>query len=171
MTNRNGASVHRWAQASTWLGHDSVVTLRWPRIGIRLAGGPRSPEHWVLLEADAFVLPRWASLAADPNETQAHPTPRDITATQMEAVNAVFSRHLAWPPDSAPASRSLEAAAHRLGVTPSAIRERLKPVQQRAQELGLHQQVGVTEPDYIYHLAAHGYLTPVQPALAVSQTT
>lgn len=166
-TNRNGATLHEWAQAPEWIGYDEERLIRWPRVGIRLVGDVRDLEHWVLLETDVLRIGR---PVADDHllETQVATRPRELTASQMLAVYAVFPEHLAWPPRVSPASRSLEAAARRIGVTPSAIRERLRPVQERARELGFPQTVGVTEPEYVYHLAAHGFLTEVPPPVAIA---
>lgn len=166
-TNRNGAMVHEWAQAPEWITYDEERLIRWPRVGIRLVGDVRDLEHWVLLETDALRLPGDSPTSDEVFETQVSTRPRELTPSQMLAVYAVFPEHLAWPPRVSPASRSLEAAAHRIGVTPSAIRERLRPVQDRARELGFPQTVGVTEPEYVYHLAAHGYLTEVPPPVTI----
>lgn len=165
-TNRNGATLHEWAQAPEWIAYDEERLIRWPRVGVRLVGDVRDLDHWVLLETDAL---RIGQPAADDEvfETQVAARPRELTASQMLAVYAIFPEHLAWPPRVSPVSRSLEAAAHRIGVTPSAIRERLRPVQDRARELGFPQTVGVTDPEYVYHLAAHGFLTEVPPFVAV----
>lgn len=166
-TNRNGAMLHEWAQAAEWIAYNEERFVRWPRVGVRLVGDVRDLEHWILLETDALPLPG-RSPQTDPVgdevfETQVSTRPRELTPSQLLAVYAIFPEHLAWPPRVSPVSRSLEAAAHRIGVTPSAIRERLRPVQDRARELGFPQTVGVTEPEYVYHLAAHGYLTEVPP--------
>ena len=163
-TNRNGAMLHEWAQSPEWIGYGEERVIRWPRIAIRLIGDVRDLQHWVLLETDA-LRPTGATGAVDAYETQVSTRPRELTPSQLLAVYAVFPEHLAWPPRLSPASRSLEAAAHRIGVTPSAIRERLRPVQERARELGFQQVVGVTDPDYVFHLAAHGYLTEVPPSV------
>lgn len=164
MGNRNGAVLQPWAQAPDWLSADSTRTVCWPRVGVRLVGNDHAAEHWVLLEGDRYQVPVPADSPSSPEETLLKPRPRELTANQLAAVYATFESHLSWPPASRPVARSLEAVAHRLGVTPSAVRERLKPVQERARDLGLHEPLGVTEPDYVYHLAAHGYLPDVPPA-------
>lgn len=166
-TNRNGATIHEWAQAPEWISYNEERVIRWPRIGIRLVGDVRDLEHWVLLETDALPLPGATADSGKAFETQVSTRPRELTSSQLLAVYAIFPEHLAWPPRVSPVSRSLEAAAHRIGVTPSAVRERLRPVQDRARELGFPQAVGVTEPDYVYHLAAHGYLTEVPPPATI----
>jgi hypothetical protein len=165
--NRNGANLVPWAQAPTWITGDTTRSLRWPRVAIRVAGHERGLAHWVLLESDVYRLPSWADDVLSATDTRAVPRPRELTAVQLAAVYAIFPNHLAWPPSADPVPRSLEAAAKRLGITPSAVRERLKPVQERARELGMRRQVGVTEPDYVYHLATHGYLTQVPPPAAI----
>lgn len=166
-TNRNGAELHEWAQAPEWITYEEQRFIRWPRVGIRIVGDVRDLEHWVLLETDALRLPGEAAPTDEVFETQVSARPRELTPSQLLAVYAIFAEHLAWPPRISPVSRSLEAAAHRIGVTPSAIRERLLPLQERARELGFPQTVGVTEPDYVYHLAAHGYLTEVPPPVTI----
>jgi hypothetical protein len=162
-TNRNGAMLHEWAQAPEWISYEEERVVRWPRVGVRLIGDVRDLEHWVLLETDALRPPGVQPASEEAFETQVATRPRELTPSQMLAVYAIFAEQLAWPPRLSPASRSLEAAAHRIGVTPSAVRERLRPVQERARELGFQQAVGVTEPEYLYHLAAHGFLTEVPP--------
>lgn len=170
-SNRNGATVHPWAQAQLWSATDSKLNLCWPRVGVRLLGGERTYEHWVLLEADHYVLPNWTPTGDDATATVQGPRPRELTLLQRATVLSIFESHLAWPPVASPTARSLDAAAHRLGVTSSAVRERLKPVQQRADELGLHGQYGVTEPEYLFHLALHGYFADVPAGISVAADT
>ena len=162
--NRNGISIHPWAQAPAWLSFEASRTLFWPRIGLRIIGTLRDVEHWVLLENDAFAEPLGMTSAQGNDDTFVVVRPRRLTASQLAAAYGVFAAYLSWPPLSTPSPRSLESVGQRLGITPSAIRERLRPLQERAQELGLHQQFGVTEPDYIFHLATHGYFEDLPPS-------
>lgn len=165
--NQNGIGVHPWAQAASWLPFGGARTLSWPRVALRVVGNLRPVEHWVLLEHDGYrPVPGEVQAPQEVADTHVVTRPRGLSPAQLTAVYAVFSDHLAWPPKSTPAARSLESVGHRIGVTPSAIRERLKPVQDRARELGLQEQVGVTDPAYVFHLAAYGYLEDVPPSAA-----
>ena len=164
--NRNGIAVHPWAQTSFWLPYESSRTLRWPRVGLRIVGNARHLEHWILLEHDGYWSVDPAGSRDGTGDTYVAPRPRRLTPSQLLAVYAVFDDYLAWPPVSRPTARSLEAVAHRLGVTSSAVRERLIPVQERAREIGLHQQFGVTEPEYVFHLAGYGFLADLPPSAA-----
>lgn len=164
--NTHGAVIHPWGQAPYWHEKGSIARHRWPRLGVRLVGSERTLEHWVLLESDAFPLPR--PEPADPvvaaGGTDLARPPKPLTDTQLAAVRAIFSEHLAWPPRSGPAPVPVAAAANRLKVSATAVSERLAKVQERAYALGLHQLIGVSDPEYVYRLVRHGYIPPDQAA-------
>jgi hypothetical protein len=180
--NRNGVVVQPWAQGATWVEARSELELSWARVGVRLVGSERSVEHWVLLESaedlarrdDSAPLrpgpprPRLAE-NADPaiesgpgfaGATRRPNVPRPLTRTQEAAVRTVFREFLAWPPISGAAPVPIAAAANRLGVSTTAVHERLTRVRERAYALGLHQQIGVSDPNYVHLLVRHGYLKP-----------
>lgn len=160
--NTHGAVVHPWGQAPHWYEKGTVARHRWPRVGIRLVGSERTLEHWVLLESGAFQLAR--PEPADPvvvaGGTDLVRLPNPLTDTQLAAVRAVFPEHLAWPPRSGPVPVPIAAAAGRLRVSATAVSERLSKVQERAYALGLHQLIGVSDPEYVYKLIRHGYIPP-----------
>lgn len=160
IVNRHGAWVQLWGHAALRMEHDSSLRRAWPRVGVRIVGGDRELDHWVLLECDDYPLPKPTDLPepAGPPGTDLARIPKALTDTQLQAVITVFAQYLAWPPISGPAPMALASVANRLHVTDGAIAERLKKVQERAYAFGLHHQVGVSDPDYVYLLARHGYL-------------
>jgi hypothetical protein len=165
LANRNGQVVHRWAAAREQVHAASERLVAWPRVGVLVNGIERDREHWVLLETDRYACGVSASSAAAVGDTVARARPTDLTLLQRATVETLFSEYLSWPPIAAPATRSLAAVRTRLGVgSDSAIQERLKPVRARAETLGLRADVGLTDPDYLFVLAEHGYF-PVPGAL------
>jgi hypothetical protein len=161
VTNRNGAVLHRWGQAPTMLDLERPVHLRWPRAGIRLLGKNPDVEHWVLLEADEYMLamPGGVSGEASPG-THISTAPRPLTDAQRDALTTVFAQHLEWPPITHPMAMARETAGRRLGISYAGIVDRLHGAQRKAHQLGSNQQFGLMEPDYLYVLVARGYLTP-----------
>ena len=159
-TNSNGAVLHPWGQAATWLERNKPLSRRWPRIGIRVIGSAQDAQHWVLLEAGQYRTPVVGELHAASTNTQRPTPPGPLTSAQLDALTTVFAAHLAWPPVAGPLPVKLEAAARKLRVTDGAIAQRLEGAQQRAYKLGSHRQVGVMDPEYLYVLVANGYLPP-----------
>lgn len=158
-TNRNGTELRPWAQAAEWPAYGEKRLVRWPRVGVRILGFDTDREWWVLLEADDLTSSYKGEADERTVETKVETPPRALTIPQMAAVQAIFADHFAWPPCAQPQERSLEAAGARLSVGPSAIRERLVPVQDRARRLGFRSEVGITDPTYIFHLVRHGYIS------------
>ena len=167
ISNGHGAWVCLWGQGHMRMEPDTSIRRVWPRIGVRVVGGERDLEHWVLLEYDGYRLPDPAHEIPDrPQDgTDLAHMPRPLTPPQQEAVQAVFTQYLAWPPITGPTPSPLAAAAARLHVTATAISDRLEKVQQRAYAFGLPQQRGVSDPEYIHLLARHGYF-PLPSAIA-----
>jgi hypothetical protein len=158
-TNGNGAVLHPWGQAASWLERNKPLSRRWPRIGIRLIGSLHDAQHWVLLESDQYELPAIAELHGRPSTNTLRPArPGPLTAAQLDALRTVFAPHLAWPPVPGALPVKLEAAARRLHVSDGAVAQRLEAAQQRAYKLGSHRQVGVMDPEYMYVLVSNGYL-------------
>ena len=166
--NRNGATLQLWAHAPVWAPQGTTRSVLWPRVGVRVEGNKRQFEHWVLLECDAFVVTRGTE-PAEAAETHVVRQPTPLTETQLDAVYTTFEEQLTWPPLSAPKAWPLDTAGRRLGIGPSAVRERLRPVQERARQLGLHSTFSITEPDYMFHLAARGYLERVPAPINLSR--
>jgi hypothetical protein len=156
--NRNGAVLHRWGQAPTILELDRPVHLRWPRAGVRLIGKDGEVEHWILLEADDYALPRPGEAGDAAGATYVASAPRPLTDAQRDALHAVFEQHLAWPPITNPIVTARETAGRRLGISYAGIVDRLQGAQRKAHQLGSHQQFGLMEPDYLYVLVSRGYL-------------
>lgn len=166
--NRNGATLQLWARAPVWVPPATKRFERWPRIGVRIEGNNRQLEHWVLLESDEYLVARGTEPAqAYGTHVVKQPTP--LTDLQLDAVYALFEEHLAWPPVANPKSWPLDTAGRRLGVGGSAIRERLIPVQERAKRLGLRSAFSIKEPDYVFHLAARGYLERIPAQVNLPQ--
>lgn len=168
--NSNHAWVHPWGRRPSWVESGTVLSQRWPRVGVLLIGNNAEIHHWVLLESD--IEPNewqkrdsliYAGADNDGDETSVRGPLGGLTSPQLEAVQTVFSKHLAWPPVVATEPMLLEAAARRLRIAPSAVTDRLKQAQNRAFALGPHRQAGVTNPEYVYVLASAGYLPVPSP--------
>ena len=164
VTNSNHAWIHPWGQRPTWVEATSTVHKRWPRVGVLLTGSRDDLHHWVMLESDSDPS-EWrsrpveqASPASNPPGTQVKVATTGLTEAQLEAVQMVFGKYLAWPPVIASQPMLLEAAARRLRIAPTAVTDRLKQAQNRAYALGPHRQMGVMNPDFVYVLAGAGYL-------------
>ena len=157
-TNRNGAVLHRWGQAPTMLEFDRPAHVRWPRAGVRLLGKEPGVEHWVLFEADDYLLPAPEDLATTNAATYIPSAPRPLTSAQRDALTIVFAEHLAWPPVTSPVALARETAGRKLGISYAGVVDRLTAAQRKAHQLGSPQQVGLMEPDYLYVLVARGYL-------------
>ncbi len=161
--NRNGATLHAWGQPPQAIAGQVRVT--WPRAAIRILtlDLPAETYHWVLLEADMLPFP-----TADPRPsrdtttgmTATPPPPLPMTPPQEEAVRLVFADLLAWPPSLPAKPLQLKQAARQLSISEQGVRDRLGWVHDRALRLGLHQEVGLTAPEYLYFLVSAGYLSP-----------
>jgi hypothetical protein len=164
ITNSNHAWVHPWGQRPTWVETNTTVRTRWPRVGVLLVGSRDNVHHWVLLEADSYPIPgrgshvEHADPALNPGVTKLNWPAGGLTGAQLEAVEMVFAKHLAWPPVIASEPMLLEAAARKLGIVANAVTDRLKQAQNRAYALGPHRQTGVMNPEFVYVLASAGYL-------------
>lgn len=164
VTNSNHAWIHAWGQRPAWVESGSTVRRRWPRVGVLLIGGNQGIHHWVLLESDEYRSqrqdhPPMSTDPVTPGQTRVKGPADDLTRPQLEAVQTVFAKHLAWPPVVTAEPMLLNAAARRLGgVSQNAVSDRLKQAQARAYGLGPQRQVGVMNPEYVYILAGAGYL-------------
>lgn len=169
-SNSNGAVLHPWAQPAAWLDPGIAQLSVWPRIAVRLIGSRADLQHWVLLVGDHYEMLGGRD-GATPTNTVTPRAPLALTTAQTEALRAVFGPHLQWPPVVGPLPTTLQAAARHLGISEAAIYQRLEAAQNRAYQLGSHRQYGVTEPDYVYVLARHGYLgRPGDPESAAKPT-
>jgi hypothetical protein len=173
--NTNGAVIHPWGlgaypvnPAPQQAGY--VETLRWPRIGVRILGGP-DLIHWVLLQStDPAVQIGGLSTASGPAEpptpsatpgsgTEVAPAPRDLSPKQLEALRTVFEPQLAWPPSLQP-PRQLKQAATRMNIGYTAVQGHLDAARQRALALGLPEAVSALQPECLHTLVAAGLLDP-----------
>jgi hypothetical protein len=164
--NANGAVLHAWGQAPVPVsGRQSIA---WPRVALRILNGKSVNEpggdrlHWVLLEADWLaVTPAGPSPARRSMTSTVRPEPPPpLTAPQEAAIRLLFADLLAWPPRLPGLPLQVKQAATRLDISNTGVRERLEGAQAKALKLGLHHDVGLTNPDYVYVLASHGYLAP-----------
>src|SRR5664279_2830 len=169
VTNTNHAWIHPWGQRPTWVEANRTVRQSWPRIGVLLVGNREDLHHWVLLESDTDPS-EWRKRPVDPAPAPAGPAGTQVkgaagglTGAQLEAVQMVFAKHLAWPPVIASEPMLLEAAARKLRIVPNAVTDRLKQAQSRAYALGPHRQTGVMNPEFVYVLAGAGYLPVPEP--------
>lgn len=156
--NTNHAWLHPWGQRPAGIKAGRTVERRWPRIGVLLVGGREDVQHWVLLESDHRATDPRPVTPISVGETVRADPPTVLTSAQLEAIRAVFRQHLSWPPVVGATPELLSAAARRLGVSPAAVTQRLEQARARVHAFGPHRQVGVTDPEYVYLLAAAGYL-------------
>lgn len=162
VTNLNGVAVHPWGSRTRYLAQGSEPLVIAGRVGLRVIGGstldqPDVRVYWVLVEGDPARsrIPLQRS-----SVTVANTRPVPLTDIQRETVETVFAEHLAWPPLPRPMSLAIDAAARRLGVSPAGINDRLAGVRKKANALGMAQQFGVADPEYVHVLVANGYLEP-----------
>lgn len=158
-TNANGVVVCPWGQPARWADLNRDLGIRWPMVGLRLVGTETELAHWVLLENPAFSIDLQLGRQDSTNTAIARP-PTPLTDPQHAAVRAIFGQHLSWPPVPGPAPATLQAAASRLGVSHAAVYQRLEAVRERAYQFGSPQQVGVSDPEYVYALVRAGHLRP-----------
>jgi hypothetical protein len=156
VTNRNGAVLHRWAQAPE-LGR--VSSVDWPLVGVRMLPDSGPSRHWVLLEADDVAVGCAAPAPGDP-VTDLADRPGDLPPAEREALQTVFAAQLQWPPRQPAEPLLLKQAAARLGISVSGVQERLRAARSRALRVGLDREVGLTDPSYLYVLVRAGYLPP-----------
>jgi hypothetical protein len=156
-TNANGAVICPWGQPSRWAESDRETWIRWPLVGVRIIGTDPELVHWVLLENPGFSVARQPAVR-DQMNTSVGPLPTPLTDPQLEALRAVFAQYLTWPPVAGPAPMTLQSAARRLGVSQAAVFQRLEAVRARAYQFGSPQQVGVSDPEYVFVLARAGYI-------------
>lgn len=162
VSNLNGVVVHPWGSRTRYLPAGTEGHLITGRVGIRVISGtsldnPDAPVYWVLVEGSAAAsrIPLQRS-----SMTIQNPAPVDLTDAQVAAVSLIFAEHLAWPPLPAPQALTIDAAARRLGVSSAAVIQRLEGVRKKAYALGMAQQYGVVDPEYVFALVAHGYIEP-----------
>lgn len=169
VTNLNGVAVHPWGSRTRYVAQGSDQQVLAGRTGLRVIGGssPDQPGvriYWVLVEGD----PGQSRIPLQRSDvTVANTRPVPLTDIQRQTVETVFAEHLAWPPQPTPVSLAIDAAARRLGVSAAGINDRLAGVRKKAHGLGMPQQFGVADPEYVHVLVAHGYLeSPVDPVPA-----
>lgn len=162
VSNLNGVAVHSWGMRTRYVAHGSDAQVLAGRVGLRVIGGTSLDKedarvYWVLVEGDQpkHRIPLQRSAV-----TVANSRPVDLTPVQLATVQTVFAEHLAWPPLPTPMSLPIDAAAKRFGVAAAAINERLAGVRKKANGLGMAQQFGVADPEYVHVLVANGYLEP-----------
>jgi len=163
VSNLNGVVLHPWGSRTRYLPSGREKHLLSGHVGIRIVSGtsldrPGAAVYWVLVEgepAPATRIPLQRSAVTVQNAR-----PVDLTDAQRSAVSLIFDEHLAWPPLPAPQALTIDAAARRLGVSSAAVIQRLEGVRKKAYALGMAQQYGVVDPEYVFALVAHGYLEP-----------
>lgn len=158
--NRNGAVLHPWGARAQYVASGTTDLKLSGLVAVRVLGttADATNHHWVLLESDGGQAPRASALEA--MVTRANEPPAPLTTAQRDAVQAAFAEHLAWPPRAAPLAATLDAVARRLGVSSAAVIQRLEGARKKAYQLGMAQQYGVTEPEYVHVLVSNGYLDP-----------
>lgn len=161
--NRSGARIHPWGLAA---GHAHAhQSLDWPLVAVRVWCPVANHQHWVLLQARIAAGDALPKLPPSSVSTMTGERPKPLTVAELEALRLVFADFLVWPPRPSATPLQLKQAARRLGVSDSAVQERLNGAVTKARRLGLDRAVRLTEPDYLHVLVGAGYLTP--PALDV----
>lgn len=163
VSNLNGVVVHPWGSRTRYLPQGTDKHLVAGRVGVRVISGtsldnPDAPVYWVLVEGAQSAAARIPLQRS--SMTVQNPAPVDLTEAQMAAVSSIFAEHLAWPPLPAPQALTIDTAARRLGVSSAAVIQRLEGVRKKAYALGMAQQYGVVDPEYVFALVAHGYIEP-----------
>ena len=165
--NSNGCVLCPWAQAPASVHKGERRVVRWPQVAVMVLGARRSLQHWVLLETRMFAGPEPTVAENGPLAvtTELAGRPKPLTAAQRDALTTVFAEHLAWPPRLPARPLKQDAAGRRLNINASAVQQRLEGALARARDLGLSGQIDLTQPDYLYLLVSHGYLSP--PAASI----
>jgi hypothetical protein len=165
ISNTNGAVIHPWGQAPILASERNFLT--WPLVGVRFLNGSdrrgeENRQHWVLLESETITVTRSGARPAGPGltTTSKGDRPRPLSTAQDEALRMVFAPQLAWPPIQPAVPLQLKQVARALGITEGAVQQRLSPAQERALRLGLHREVHLTDPEYLYLLIRAGYIDP-----------
>jgi hypothetical protein len=156
--NRNGAVLYPWGQPAIRADHE--VSVRWPRIGIRVLPDAADGQHWVLLESDQFPPGGNTPPTGKSVRTDLEDRPGKLTLAERSALHVVFEQHLSWPPHRHPEPLLLKQASTRLGLSVSGVQDRLKAARARAGKLGYLGGGGSTDPGYLYVLVRAGYLNP-----------
>lgn len=169
VSNLNGVVVHPWGGRTRYVPKGSEGFMVSGRTGIRVIGGTSldaedARAYWVLVEDDDSETPRIPLQRSAVTVQNQRPDP--LTEAQAAAVRLIFAEHLAWPPLPAPLALTIDAAARRLGVSATAVTQRLEGVRKKAYALGMAQQFGVVDPEYVHTLVAHRFLLPPSEPLA-----
>jgi hypothetical protein len=163
--NTNRAVLYSWGQSPVLVS--GRHRLSWPRIALHVLNGDRTgtPDtkvHWLLLEADSIsVTPAGPEIGPGSQTFRPDPPP-PLTAFQEAAIRAVFGELWAWPPKLDVQPVMLATVGRALGISESAVQERLKSAREKALQLGLRRACGLTDPEYVYVLVRAGLLAPPQ---------
>lgn len=164
--NRHRAVIHPWGQAPVLAAARNFLT--WPLIGIRVLNGAdpavveEKKEHWLLLESDMIAVTPVGAGTGRHSATTTHKgkETRPLSPGQQEALGLVFAAQLQWPPVQPAVPLQLKQAARLLGVGVGAVQQRLAVAHERARLLGLHRDVYLTDPEYLYLLVRAGFIDP-----------
>ncbi|MGD9525247.1 MAG: hypothetical protein AB7I38_16130 [Dehalococcoidia bacterium] len=165
IANAHGAVVHPWGQAPFPAAEHQ--TLSWPRVAIQLRNGaaPRGDtadhRHWLLLEADEIPVAAHGArkTANTTSRTAEAEQPPELTPNQCEALTRVFDEFLQWwPMQPNPTVHKLAWVADKLKISEAGVKDRLANARAKAQRLGLHRTVGLTDPEYLFTLVRAGFL-------------
>lgn len=163
VSNRNGAVLHCWGQKP--LDVLGEIRVRWPRVAVRFLNGSKpnaedDREHWILLESNDLAITREGPQqdADSTSRTFTPGPPPNLTDDQLAAVEAVFSEVLQWPPVASPQPRKLSSVARELGISTSAVQERLKHAREKAIRCGFYGSVGLTDSSYLYALVRSEFM-------------
>ena len=149
-SNRNGVIVHPWAQPARVAR--PVELLAHEYVALRIVGHT-DRRHWLLMEDSNSNPP-----APMPTlRTELRTPPRPLTAPQVEVLECLFGKLLAWPPIMGCEPLQLKQVARQIGVSMSAVQARLVEARAKAEGLGLSRQVPLTDPEYLYVLVGAQY--------------
>lgn len=159
-TSRNGAFFRPWGEVEARVPRQ--LWLEKPLVALRILGAVARAQHWVLLEGDVQ-----ADHDVDPYSppglvrTREADPPRPLTEREDAALRMVFGQFLQWPPGPQRAEPlQLKQAARRLGISQSAVQERLIAAREKALRLGGVASPSLTDPGYLHVLVAAGHLPP-----------
>ena len=163
VSNLNGGLIHPWGLPPLPVHRREHQRLAWPLLGVRLTTEDGRPQHWVLLESTDLPVTRGQRPLTDAaaGATLYGDEVPDLTPNQLAALQLTFEPHLRWPPETKQLlPRQLKQVATALGISDSAVQQRLVGARDRALRLGMAREVGLLDPAYLYVLVGAGHVPP-----------
>lgn len=165
VTNFNGVDVQAWGQAPYRAPEKDTVTIAGRHVALWLRGD-RSRRYLVLCEPLEFEVRKSSRGQNDTQRSEAD----DLSVKEIEAIRTVFAEHLQWPPVRNPEIRTKPAAANRLGITTTALNDRLANALEKAKRIGYvppgRQQAPTSDATWVSSLVSAHALTFGKHALS-----